>query len=75
MVIFNSNKVRELERKIEELESELEVYRKKKSEENSKKHETGPWCEGCGNLINYSAFGCYPTRFCMLDNECKDRKA
>ncbi|MCM1327300.1 MAG: hypothetical protein NC094_11940 [Bacteroidales bacterium] len=77
MNIFNKNKVVELERKIEELESELETYRKKESEKNSGKHKTGAWCEGCKNLVTntaYSMYGCYPAKFCMLDNECKDRK-
>lgn len=75
MDIFNKNKVREQERKIEELESELEVYRKKESEKNSGKHKTGAWCQGCKNLSTYTPIGCFPCQFCMLDNECKDRKA
>lgn len=74
MDIFNKNKVKELERKIEELESELKDYRKKESEKNSGKHKTGAWCQGCKNLTVYSDVGCYPYQFCMLDNECKDRK-
>lgn len=74
MDIFNKTKVRELERKIEELESELEVYRKKESEKSSGKHKTGAWCQGYKNLTSYKPAGCFPYQFCMLDNECKDRK-
>ncbi len=77
MDIFNRKKVAELERKIERQERDLENYRRKEEERNSKKHRTGVWCEGCKNLCFNTAIGCfgYPYRFCMLDNECPDRKA
>jgi len=75
MDIFNRKKVAELENKIERQERELENYRREKEEENSKKHKTGAWCQGCQNLAIYNSYGCFPTQFCILDNECPDRKA
>ena len=77
MDIFNKKKVCKLERKIEELESELEIYRKKEPEKNSGKHETGEWCNGCKNLIIYREgyfMGGYTAKYCILDNKCKDRE-
>ncbi len=75
MDIFNKNKVKELERKIERLESELEIYREKEKENQNKRHKTGVWCQGCKNLIINPAIGYFSAQFCMLDNECKDREA
>lgn len=74
MDIFNKKKIAELERIIERQEIELENFRRERDEKNSKKHKTGAWCEGCGNLIIHQAYGCYSTQFCILDNECADRK-
>lgn len=76
MDIFNRKKVAELERIIERQERDLENYRRKEKERNSKKHQTGVWCEGCKNLYSNTAIGCfgYTYRFCMLDNKCNDRE-
>lgn len=75
MDIFNKNKVAELERIIERQERELENLRRERDKKNSGKHKTGAWCDGCKNLVIHQAYDCYPTEFCMLDNECKDREA
>lgn len=74
MDIFNKNKIKEMEAIIRAQEKELEVYRKKEKENQKKRHKTGVWCQGCENSIINTAVGCFPTQFCILDNECKDRK-
>lgn len=74
MDIFNKNKISELERIIERQERELENFMRERDRKNSGKHETGAWCEGCVNLIIHNEYGCYPAKFCILDNECADRK-
>lgn len=74
MDILNKKKIAELERIIERQEEELENFRRERDEKNSGKHKTGAWCEGCENFVIHKNYGCYPTQFCMLDNECKDRK-
>ena len=76
MDIFNKNKVLDLEIKIQELEEKLKIYEGKAGDKV--KHKTGVWCKGCKNLIiddNYAivSSNCFPTRYCILDNECKDR--
>lgn len=74
MDIFNKKKIAELEDIIEIQERELERLRRERDEKNSRKHKTGAWCEGCKNSVIYHPYGSYPTKFCMLDNECADRK-
>lgn len=78
MDIFNKKKVAELQRIIENQERALGIFRRKRDEENSGKHETGEWCEGCENCssyYSYAACGAYTSRYCLLDNKCKDRKS
>lgn len=74
MDIFNKKKVADLQEIIERQEIELESLRRERDEKNSGKHKTGAWCEGCGNLVIHKDYYCYPTKFCILDNECADRK-
>lgn len=74
MDIFNKKKITELENIIERQERELKNFRRERDEENSGKHKTGEWCEGCENLVIHKDYGYYPTQFCMLDNKCADRK-
>ncbi len=77
MDIFNRKKVLNLQQEINEAYAELELckeeLRKYRDDDNISKHITGAWCEGCKNSKTYTAMGCYPTKFCMLDNPCKDR--
>ena len=75
MEIFNKKRIAELEEIIKTQENALETFREEIIKKNSKKHKTGAWCNGCKNLVVHQAFGCYPTQFCILDNECEDRKA
>ena len=80
MDIFNKKRIAELERIIEKQEIELENFRREKDKKSSgepskEEHKTGVWCEGCKNAISYNTYGAFGTyRFCLLDNECKDRK-
>lgn len=74
MDIFNRKKIAELKEIIEGQERELKNFRKERDSKNSEKHKMGAWCEGCKNRIIHQPFGYYPTQFCILDNECKDRK-
>lgn len=74
MDIFNKRKVVELEKIIERQNSELERFRLERDRKENGKHEVGAWCHGCRNLIIHNAHSYYPTQFCKLDNECKDRK-
>ena len=73
MDIFNKKKVERLERRIDELEIELDIYRTKEIEENSGKHKAGAWCFGCEHLTIDSSSGC-SKHVCSLDYYCEDKK-
>lgn len=75
MKIYNPFKrIKQLENKLQNLEKENEFLREK---ENETKHEIGTWCNGCKNLMKEKVWNPYSieyeTKFCMLDNPCKER--
>ena len=80
MKIYNPFK--KIKRLNEEL-SDLKLYNSKLEEkiesmkENKEKHKCGAWCNECKHLVKQkqnSIYGVYESKFCMLDNPCKDRK-
>lgn len=75
MIIFKRKK---LESRIQELEKELENYKKKEDEKNNNMHETGAHCKGCKNLIyeteRHPLLGEVKIRCCKLDIKCADRE-
>lgn len=77
MDIFNKKKISDLEKIIEKQEDELKEFRKERELKNSGKRKTGVWCQGCKNAIVYKErnfYGEHEGRFCLLNNECKDRE-
>lgn len=77
MDIFNKEKIDELCKIIEKQKIELDKLKQEIDEKKQQKHKTGEWCEGCENCSSYYSYGIcgnHIERFCLLDNECKDRK-
>lgn len=80
MKIYNPfKKIKELNEELVDLKNDNSILRRKieSMEENKEKHECGFWCDGCKNLIEedgVSVFGVCKSKFCILDNPCKDRE-
>lgn len=82
MTLRPFKKIKELEDEIYALRKENNILREKEErwrkiekEQESKKHNCGIWCDGCGNLVKYEFDGVYGLRtYCKLDYKCEDRK-
>lgn len=78
MILRPFKKIREMKEEIRELNIQIEEMKNKKDEGLCKNHQTGPWYNGCGNLVKEKAWniiqGSYETKFCKLENPCEDRR-
>ncbi len=76
MVVLGRKKLIEenlkLKDKIEELEIDIKIYRKKENDRLKGKHFPDVTCKGCKHFIeDYNGFRI--AQYCALNCECKDR--
>ena len=62
----------QLKDKIEELEIDIKIYRKKENDRLNGEHIPDATCKGCKHLIEESS-GFFTNKYCALNSKCKDR--